>query len=373
MSEPPVEPAPPTPAPERAIIDRDERQPPLPLVAVTMGDPAGIGPEIVVKAIKNDEFRSICRPLVVGGREIMQEACHRFGPVRPRCCRLDELPATFEPGVLYMLDAFGADMKTLLPGSHSKATGRAAGAAVRLAAKLAVERRVQAMATAPISKEAFYDLGLGFSGHTEFLASLSNAKRSLPMFISPRVRVTLATTHVPISRLSRTLTKRRVLDAIYLTHIGMRHFFARRRARIAVSGLNPHCGESGRFGKEELKTIMPAIDEARERGVDVAGPFAADAVFERAMGGEEFDAIVAMYHDQGLAPLRVLGRGRVVNLSLGIPFIRTSVEHGTAPDIAWRGLASPESMTRAITTAGKLARRVGGQPLDWTTKKYVSG
>jgi 4-hydroxythreonine-4-phosphate dehydrogenase len=339
-----------------------------PLVAVTMGDPAGIGPEIVVKALKAGECHTVCRPLVVGGREIMEEACRRYGPLRVRATRLGELPLQFEPGVLYLLDAFGADLKTLLPGSHSRATGRAAGAAVRLAAKLAHEGKVDAIATAPISKEAFYDLGLGFAGHTEFLASICAAKRSLPMFISPRTRVTLATTHLPLTKVSRTLTKARILDAILLTHIGMRTFFARRRPRIAVCGLNPHCGEWGRMGKEEMKVILPAIEAAQERGVDAHGPYAADAVFERAMGGEEFDAIVAMYHDQGLAPLRVLGRGRVVNLSLGIPFVRTSVEHGTAPDIAWRGLASPESMTRAVVTAGKLAQRVGDTPLDWSTK-----
>jgi 4-hydroxythreonine-4-phosphate dehydrogenase len=339
------------------------------VVAVTMGDPAGVGPEIIVKAIKGGEWTDICRPVVIGGKQIMLEACKRFGPMRLRPTHVDALPEHFEQGVLYMIEAFGADLKTLLPGSHSRTTGRAAGAAVRLAGKLAFDSKVQAITTAPISKEAFYELGLGFAGHTEFLADLCKVKRSMPMLISPRLRVTLASTHVPISKLSRYLTKRRVRDAIVLTHLGMRKFFARVRPRIAATGLNPHCGETGRLGVEEQKVIRPAIEEAREMGIDVLGPFSADTIFERALADEEFDAIVAMYHDQGLAPLRVLGRGRVVNLSLGIPFVRTSVEHGTAPDIAWRGVANPESMKRALSTAGRLVRRVGTGRLDWSVSK----
>jgi 4-hydroxythreonine-4-phosphate dehydrogenase len=331
-----------------------------------MGDPAGVGPEVIVKAIKSGECTGICRPLVVGGKQIMLEACRRFGPMRLRPLHIDCVPEIFEPGVVYLLEAFGADLKTLLPGSHSRTTGRAAGAAVRLAGKLAFDRKVDAITTAPISKEAFFELGLGFAGHTEFLADLCNVKPSVPMLISPRLRVTLATTHVPIAKLSQYLTKRRVLDAIVLTHLGMQKFFTRMRPRIAAAGLNPHCGETGRLGTEEETVIRPAIQEAREMGIDVHGPFSGDTIFERALADEEFDAVVAMYHDQGLGPLRALGRGRVVNLSLGIPFVRTSVEHGTAPDIAWRGIANPESMARALTTAGRLARRVGDQHLDWS-------
>jgi len=338
----------------------------LPIVAVTMGDPAGIGPEVVVKAIKSGEWRNVCRPIVVGGGEIMREASKRFGPVRVRTIEVSEIPEHLETGVLYLLEAFGGDLKTLLPGSHSKATGRAAGAAVRLAAKLAFDGKVDAMTTAPISKDAFYDLGIGFGGHTEFLAELCRVRCSLPMFMSSRIRVTLATTHVPISKVASLLTQGRVLDAIVLTHLGMRRFFMRRRPRIAVAGLNPHCGEVGRLGHEEDTVIKPAIEQAQSAGIDASGPFAADTIFERALDGEEFDAIIAMYHDQGLAPLRALGRGRVVNLSLGIPFIRTSVEHGTAPDIAWKGVATCDSMTRALTTAGRLAERVGKGRLDWS-------
>jgi 4-phospho-D-threonate 3-dehydrogenase / 4-phospho-D-erythronate 3-dehydrogenase len=347
-------------------LARPDPEPP-PLVAVTMGDPAGVGPEVVVKAIRSGECFKDCRPVVVGGREIMQEACRRFGePMKLRSITLDELPKEFDSSVLYLVEALGADLKRVVPGSHSGTTGRAAAAAVRLAAKLATDGKVRAITTAPISKEAFLDLGIGgFTGHTEFLAGLSAVKRSAPMFISPRLRVTLVTTHLPLGQVARTLSKKRILDTIELTHIAMRKFFARLRPRIAVAGLNPHCGEAGRLGNEEAEKITPAIAAARARGIDVHGPISGDSVFLRAML-EEFDCVVAMYHDQGLGPVRALGRGRVVNLSLGIPFLRTSVEHGTAPDIAWKGKASEESMTAALRTAGRMASRLDPGPIEWS-------
>lgn len=350
----------------RPSFTRPGEREPLPLVAVTMGDPAGIGPEVVVKAIRDGECLKECRPVVIGGREILEETCKRFGEgMRLRSISIDEAPREFEPSVLFLVEALGADMKRVVPGSHSATTGRAAAAAVRLAVKLATDGKVRAVTTAPISKEAFLDMGLAFAGHTEFLADLCQVKRSFPMSISTRLRVTLATTHLALSKVSRAITRTRVTDAIELTHLAMQMFFARRRPRLAVAGLNPHCGESGHLGTEERDRIIPAIEAARKRGIDANGPYSGDTVFERAVN-EEFDAVIAMYHDQGLAPVRAMGRGKVVNLSLGIPFIRTSVEHGTAPNIAWKGVASPDSMTAALRTAGRIAGRVGPGPLAWT-------
>jgi 4-hydroxythreonine-4-phosphate dehydrogenase len=353
--------------PEPRFTARPRREPP-PLVAVTMGDPAGIGPEVVVKAIHGGECLKDCRPVVVGGREIMEEACRRFAThMRVRTIPIEEAPAEFDTSVLYLVDAFGADLKRVVPGAHSSTTGRAAAAAVRLAAKLALGGKVRAVTTAPISKEAFLDLGIAFAGHTEFLASLCEAKRCVPMFVSPRLRVTLVTTHIPLSKVARTVTKTRVVDVIELTQIAMQKFFARRQPRLAVAALNPHCGESGRVGTEESERIQPAIAEARAAGIDVNGPYSGDTVFMRAVN-EEFDVVIAMYHDQGLAPVRALGRGKVVNLSLGIPFLRTSVEHGTAPDIAWQGVASEESMVAALRMAGRMASRLDPGRIDWTWK-----
>lgn len=340
---------------------------PLPLVAVTMGDPAGIGPEVVVKAIKGGECLKDCRPVVTGGREIMDAACRRFAyPMKVRSISIEEAPREFDPNVLYLIEALGADLKRVVPGVHSGTTGRAAAAAVRLAAKLAMNGKVRAITTAPISKEAFLDLGIAYAGHTEYLAHLCDVKRSVPMFISPRLRVTLTTTHLALAQVPRAISKARVIDAIELTQVAMRKLFARLRPRLAVAGLNPHCGEAGHLGTEDRDRIAPAVEIARKRGIDVHGPLSGDSVFERAVVGEEFDAVIAMYHDQGLAPVRALGRGKVVNISLGIPFIRTSVEHGTAPGIAWQGVANAESMTAALRTAARMARRLGPGRIDWT-------
>lgn len=340
---------------------------PLPLVAVTMGDPAGIGPEVVVKAVHAGECLKDCRPVVIGGREIIEESCRRFAyPMKVRSISIDEAPREFDPKVLYLVEALGADLKRVVPGSHSGTTGRAAAATVRLAAKLAMAGKVRALTTGPISKEAFLELGIAFAGHTEYLAHLCDVKLSMPMFIAPRLRVTLTTSHLPLSQVPRAISKARVLDAIELTQVAMRKLFARLRPRLAVAGLNPHCGEAGHLGSEDRDRIAPAVEAARKLGIDVHGPLSGDSVFERAVIGEEFDAVIAMFHDQGLAPVRALGRGRVVNLSLGIPFIRTSVEHGTAPSIAWRGVANADSMTAAIRTAARMAGRLGPGRIDWT-------
>jgi 4-hydroxythreonine-4-phosphate dehydrogenase len=346
---------------------------PLPLIAVTMGDPAGIGPEVVAKAIQSGEWLKDCRPVVIGGREIMAEACKRFVyPMKVRPISIEDAPPEFDPSVLYLVEALGADLKRVVPGAHSGTTGRSAGASVRLAAKLAMDGKVRAITTAPISKEAFLDLGIAFAGHTEYLAHLCEVKRSVPMFISPRLRVTLATTHLALSRVPRAISKSRVLDAIELTQIAMRKFFARLRPCLAVAGLNPHCGEAGHLGTEDRDRITPAVEAARKEGIDVRGPLSGDSVFERALS-EEFDAVIAMYHDQGLAPVRAVGRGKVVSLTLGIPFIRTSVEHGTAPSIAWKGVANPDSMTAAIRTAARMAGRLGPGRIDWTLPNDETG
>jgi 4-hydroxythreonine-4-phosphate dehydrogenase len=343
-----------------------QREPP-PLVAVTMGDPAGIGPEIVVKAIQDGECLKDCRPVVIGGREIIEEACRRFAyPMKVRSIAIDDAPREFDPNVLYLIEALGADLKRVVPGSHSATTGRAAAAAVRLAAKLAMDSKVRAMTTAPISKEAFLELGIAFAGHTDYLAHLCDVKISIPMFLSPRLRVTIATTHIALAQVPRAITKSRVLSSISLTQVAMCKLFARLRPRLAIAGLNPHCGESGHLGTEDRDRIAPAVEAARKMGIDAHGPLSGDSVFERVVVGEEFDAVIAMYHDQGLGPVRALGRGKVVNLSLGIPIIRTSVEHGTAPTIAWKGLASSDSMTAAIRTAARLAGRLGPGLIDWT-------
>jgi 4-hydroxythreonine-4-phosphate dehydrogenase len=291
--------------------------PPLPRIALTAGDPAGIGPELVEKAVRDAGVLAACEPVV-------------YGP-----------PATarFVPGVL------------------SADAGRAAYEALLRAVDDARAGRVNAIATAPINKEAWAMAGLPWRGHTDLLAHLTGAPRTAMMFYSRRLSVVLATVHVALADVPRALTRERLIDVIELTARELPMFgFA--RPRLAVAGLNPHAGEHGVIGREDDAVLRPAIDACRGAGILVDGPFPADTLFVRAVRGE-FDAVVACYHDQGLVPVKLLAFGQAVNVTLGLPIIRTSVDHGTAFDIAGRGIADPGSLIEAVLLAAKLvaARR----------------
>ena len=284
-----------------------------PRIAITAGDPAGIGPEIAARAAADARVLDACDPVI-------------YGP-----------PAgeTFQPGAL------------------SAAAGRAAFDAIVRAVGDAQRRLVDAVATAPVNKEAFKLAGLPWAGHTDLLAHLTASPRVAMMFYSEKLRVVLATVHVPLADVPRKLTKSSLEATISLTACELPRFgFA--RPRIAVAGLNPHAGEHGLFGREEEQTITPAIDACRAEGIDVSGPFPADTLFVRAVRGE-FDVVVACYHDQGLIPVKLLAFGQAVNVTLGLPIVRTSVDHGTAFDIAGKGIADPESMVAAVLLAARLA------------------
>ena len=285
-----------------------------PRVAITVGDPAGIGPEVAAKAAADPRVLQVCEPVV-------------YGPPNG---------STFAPGVL------------------SGEAGRAAHDVIVRAVSDAMDGTVQAVATAPINKEAFRLAGLKWSGHTDLLAHLTGAKRVAMMFYSERLVVVLATVHIPLAEVPEALTKERVQATIALTADSVARF-TKVPPRIAVAGLNPHAGEHGLFGTEEDRVIAPAIAECRTRGIDVSGPYPADTVFLRATRGE-FDVVIACYHDQGLIPVKLLAFGQAVNVTLGLPIIRTSVDHGTAFDIAGRGQADPQSMIAAVLLAARLAR-----------------
>jgi 4-hydroxythreonine-4-phosphate dehydrogenase len=285
-----------------------------PRVAITVGDPAGIGPEIANKAAADPRVRAACEPVL-------------YGPIDP---------AAFPPGVL------------------SASAGRAAHDAIVRAVDDARRGAVSAVATAPINKEAFRLAGFPWSGHTDLLAHLTGARDVAMMFHSEALRVVLATIHIPLSEVPRALTQPVMERAIGLTARELPKF-DKVDPRIAVAGLNPHAGEHGLFGHEEADVITPAVEACRARGIDVSGPFPADTVFVRARRGE-FDVVVACYHDQGLVPVKLLAFGQAVNVTLGLPIIRTSVDHGTAFDIAGKGVADPESMIAAVLLAARLAR-----------------
>jgi 4-hydroxythreonine-4-phosphate dehydrogenase len=292
----------------------------LPVIAVTAGDPSGVGPEIAVKAIRDPRVVAVCRPIV-------------YGPHTP-----DDL-ASFPAG---RVDATSA---------------RAAYAAIVQATEDALAGRVAAIATAPINKEAFAAAGLQWKGHTDLLAHLCGVKDVVMMFWSDRLRVVLATVHVPLGDVPRELTRERLSGVLRITSRSLPKFGIE-SPRLAVAGLNPHAGEQGLLGTEERDAILPAIEDARREGIDVAGPFPADTLFVRAARGE-FDVVVAAYHDQGLVPVKLLAFGRAVNVTLGLPIIRTSVDHGTAFDIARQGAADEGSLVEAILLAARLAQDHG--------------
>ena len=285
-----------------------------PRIGITAGDPAGIGPEITAKAAGNAGVLSICEPVVYG-------------------------PVTSDP---------------FERGRVTATAGRAAYEAIVRAVEDARAGRIDAIATAPINKEAFAAAGLPWPGHTELLAHLTGARRVAMMFYADALRVVLATVHVPLRKVSETLTQARLEDTIELSAAELPRF-GLPAPRLAVAGLNPHAGEHGLLGAEEDDVMTPAIAACAARGIDVRGPFPADTLFNRAMKGE-FDAVIACYHDQGLIPVKLVAFGRAVNVTLGLPIIRTSVDHGTAFDIAGRGIADPSSLIEAVRLAARLVQ-----------------
>ena len=286
----------------------------LPRIAVTVGDPAGIGPEIVDRARVDTRVTEVCEPVV-------------YGP---------------------------ADLMRFRPGQLSAEAGRAAYDAIVAAVGDARAGRVHAMATAPVNKEAFALAGLPWRGHTDLLAHLTGAKSVAMMFYAEALRVVLATIHVPLAEVPRLVTRALLEQVIRLTAREMPRF-GFPHPRLAVAGLNPHAGEHGVLGSEERDVFEPALAGCRTDGIDVAGPFPADTVFVRAARGE-FDVVVASYHDQGLIPIKLLAFGKAVNVTLGLPIIRTSVDHGTAFDIAGKRVADHGSLVEAIRLAARLAR-----------------
>ena len=289
----------------------------LPVVGLTVGDPAGIGPEIAIKAALDPRVTAVCAPRLYG-------------------------PATADA------------LAPFAPGRLSGAAGRAAYDAIVAAVEDARAGRIHAIATAPVNKEAFALAGLPWKGHTDLLAALTGAPRAVMFFHAERLRVALATVHIAIADVARALTPAVLEETIRITAASL-PAFGGPAARIAVAGLNPHCGEHGLMGTEDDAVIAPVVAALAADGIDVVGPIPGDTVFVRATRGE-FDAVVACYHDQGLIPVKLLAFGSAVNVTLGLPIIRTSVDHGTAFDIAGQDRADAGSMVEAVVLAARLAQ-----------------
>jgi 4-phospho-D-threonate 3-dehydrogenase / 4-phospho-D-erythronate 3-dehydrogenase len=322
-----------------------------------MGDPAGIGPEVVLKAVAEEEIRKVCAPIIIGDAQLLAHTARTldlqsgYDIVRKDESFPDE---TNEP-VIYHLDNVSGFIEQ---GIESGAAGKAAAEYIEAAVELCAAGNIDAIATAPINKRALFLGGYSFPGHTEFLAHLTGAEEYAMAFVAANLRIVLISTHVPLSVAIRMVEKDRVVKIINLTDRELRRWGIE-RPRLAVAALNPHGAEGGLFGVEEASEIMPAIEAAR--GVDdinVRGPFSADTVFLRASRGE-FDAVIACYHDQAMIPVKCLSFGEAVNVTLGLPFIRTSVDHGTAFDIAGKGLAEHSSMVAAIKLAADLSTQAG--------------
>lgn len=326
-----------------------------PLLALTMGDPAGIGPEIVLKALHQREVFARCRPLVIGDRRILDRAAVWINAA-PLSVEVIDDPAAgaFQPGTVPLLDLTNADPEECPPGQETAAAGRAAVEYVFRACDLALDRVVDAIVTAPLNKAAMHLAGFTYPGHTELLAERTGAENVRMLLVGPNLRVIHVSTHVSLAEAIRRVTKENVAAAIELAERSCRALGIT-RPRIAVAGLNPHASEGGLFGDEEAREIVPAIVEARQRGLDVSDPQPPDTVFLRATKGE-FDIVVAIYHDQGHIPMKLLAFDSGVNVSIGLPIIRTSVDHGTAFDIAGTGRASESSMLAAIDVAIQMVR-----------------
>ena len=325
----------------------------LPIIGITMGDPTGIGPEIIVKALSTEEPFRVCQPVVLGDREALSRAI-RIQSLSTTLEAIDRIPRDgYLPGKIFFFPLTQLDAASLRFGQPDQACGEAMVRYVKEAVKRAKNRELDAITTCPINKKAMNEAGYFFPGHTELLGHLTEAPSVAMMFLGSKWRIVLVTIHLPLKDVSRWISKDRILQTLRLTDEGMKKYFAIPRPKIAVLGLNPHCGEEGLLGEEEKREILPAIAEAKVLGMDAGGPFPADSFFNIA-GRHTFDAVVAMYHDQGLIPIKMIGFKEAVNFTLGLPFIRTSVDHGTAYDIAGKGIANPTNLVKAILTAANL-------------------
>ncbi len=330
------------------------------LVGITTGDPAGIGPEVCLRAALHPELRGRCTLLLFGDIELLRARASRLGlPFDFRAVLESDLAngaVLPERGVIDI----PAERGRITLGSGSPASGEAAGRNVAACAQCCLDGRLAAMVTAPLNKSFFHAAGYSYPGHTEFLAHLSGVSRFAMAFLTERLKVVLATIHLPLREAIARLSSELILEKLDTIATEFPRFGLPCHS-IAVAGLNPHAGESGLMGREEIELIEPALERARARFRDIAiaGPVPADTLFHRALQGE-FDVVLALYHDQGLSPIKLLGFGEAVNVTLGLPFVRTSVDHGTAYEIADKCCARAESMISAIKWAVRLCdnRRV---------------
>jgi 4-hydroxythreonine-4-phosphate dehydrogenase len=325
-----------------------------------MGDPAGIGPEVVVKAVTNREIKRVCHPLIIGSEKVILSAAKRFlrkTTVRKLVWVEEVKKSTADINVLVSTNL---DPSKLKLGKITPLSGKMAADSVFCAAQYALSGQIDALVTAPLSKKGLHLAGYDFPGHTELLAYLTAAEKYAMMFVSDECKIALVTTHLSLSEVSPHLSKKLILEKLMVTQEAMQRYFGIKKPEIGVCALNPHGGEEGIFGNEERKCIIPAIKSAHRLEINAQGPFPADSIYSPRIA-KDFDCILAMYHDQGLIPLKIKGLGKAVNLTIGLPIIRTSPDFGTALDIAGKGVADPQGMTNAILLAVSLTGKIKSQ------------
>ncbi len=307
----------------------------IPHIGITLGDPCGIGPEVVVKALSKPSIRKLAHFHIIGDDNIYK-----------KCGGKNYANITFV--------SVDSDSKDWAPGKPTKASGQAALSYLHTATGLLQRKEISGLVTAPVCKEAIAHVDNAFIGHTEFLAECFGIKSVGMMFVGDQLRTIIVTRHIPLARVSRALSTTSIYNTIQLTRQALQNFFKIKNPVIAVCGLNPHAGENGRMGNEEIKKIIPALKKSRKNHINVEGPFAADTLFSSDIA-LQYDAVVAMYHDQGLIPIKTLCFKNLVNLTIGLPFVRTSPAHGTAFNIAGQNKADPSSMCAAVKLVVELS------------------
>ncbi len=321
-----------------------------PIIGITMGDPVGVGPEIILLGLKDPAVFRHCRPLVLGDLKWLQNAQTGTGTRLNLNDVNSPNKGVYRHGWIDVLNLSTLNPESVLWGKPTPKTAHAMVRYIIKAIDLIHQKKINAMVTGPINKSAMKAAGYSYQGHTEIIAEKTNSPDIVMMFTGDRLNVALVTIHVPFKQVPALLTTSRILKTIMITDHAMKTRFGINAARIAVAGLNPHAGESGLFGEEEEKVILPAVNEAAHRGVKVFGPLPPDTVYYQAISGK-FDAVISMYHDQGLIPFKMLHFTDGVNTTVGTPIIRTSVDHGTAYDIAGSGKVDPGSLLAAIRCA----------------------
>jgi len=333
-----------------------------PIIGITMGDPAGIGPEIVLKAhLELLNLEKTLNNVVIGDLALL-EAVAQAMSCQVRLVRIEEsdvirIPRLVrdDPSALFVIDLQNVEQAALNYGKPDMFTGKAAIDYIVTALRFCKAGAISAIATAPVSKKAICDAGVAFTGHTGLISSAMGVRDFAMMFVCEALRVFLLTTHIPLAEVHDHVTERNVKRLILLAERTLTMFFGIEKPKIGVCGLNPHAGEGGTIGKEETASIIPAIEAAKKEGIDALGPFPADALFAPE-SAQRFDAIIAMYHDQGLIPVKIAGLKRAVNVTVGLPIVRVSVSHGTANDIAGRWIADATSMVESLKLADSMAR-----------------